>query len=541
MRVPDLESSGTRDAAAPTVPDRLSQEEKRSPMTQSMKRTLSIIGIVVASVAFGMILTADLGWMKQSAAQQRQQITTDQGTTVPAVTIPSFAAVADRVMPAVVSITTREIVRNDPRQRFLDPFDFFPDPRRAPRGEEEDEERQQLSGGSGFIISSDGYIITNNHVVEGATRIDVQLGDEDGRRYTAKVVGTDPATDLALIKIDTKDSLPVVKLGDSNNIRVGDWAIAIGNPLQFENTLTVGVISAKNRSLGISRATSSFENFIQTDAAINFGNSGGPLLNINGEAVGINTAIRGGGQNLGFAVPINVAKRILPQLREKGKVTRSYIGVSIQNVTQEDMEAFKLPNMRGALVEAVTPGRPAAKAGIQHGDVITRVDDQEVRQTRELIDYISDLAPGTPVRLEVIRDGRKVTLNARTEERPPDDADDEVESRPNGESEPARDKIGLTVQELTPNVSRVYGIPDTARGVVITHVKEVSAAGDAGLLEGDVVTEVNRERVSTPADFARFVTQARPGDYLRLYVTRYGRGGRSQSFFAIVRVPQQTQ
>jgi serine protease Do len=501
-------------------------------MTQQMKRTFSIIAIVVASVAFGMILTADFGWMRRSAAQQ-QPGTSAGAVPVQAVTIPSFASVAERVMPAVVSITTTEVVRGAASRRFIDPFDFFPNPHRMP-GDEENE-RQQRSGGSGFIISTDGYILTNNHVIEGATRVDVQLGGDEPRIFTAKVVGTDPATDLALIKIDTKEQLPTVPLGDSNAIRVGDWALAIGNPLQFENTLTVGVISAKNRNLGISETTSSFENFIQTDAAINFGNSGGPLLNIHGEAVGINTAIRGGGQNLGFAVPINVAKQILPQLREKGKVTRSYLGISIQDVNQERMEAFKLPSMRGAFVQAVSPGLPAERAGIQPGDVIVRVDNQDVRRTRDLIDYISALAPGTTVKLETVREGKRINLSAVTAERPLEGQD--APSSQREPAEPTREKIGVSVQELTPALARANGIPEDARGVLIASVRSVSPAGDAGLQQGDLVTQINGQRVSTPAEFRRFVEQARSGEYLRMYVTRYARGGRSQSFFALVRVP----
>ena len=505
-------------------------------MTQRFKRNLSIVAIVIASIAFGMILTADLGWMKQSAAQQEIQTPTG---TAPSVTIPSFAAIADRTMPAVVSITTTEVFRPSERRRtpgFIDPFDFFPNPHRAPGGDEE-EEQQERSGGSGFIISPDGYIITNNHVVEGATRVDVQLGGEDRRSFRAKVVGTDPATDLALLKIDVKEQLPTVRLGDSNRARVGDWAIAIGNPLEFENTLTVGVISAKNRSLGISRTTSSFENFIQTDAAINFGNSGGPLLNISGEVIGINTAIRGGGQNLGFAVPVNVAKRIVPQLRERGKVTRSFIGINVQDVDQTTMEAWSLPSMSGAFVTSVTPGRPADRAGIRHGDVIVRVDEQPVRRTRDLIDYVSDQPPGSTVRVELVREGKRVTVNAKTEERPPDD---DTESGPNAapnDEEPARDRVGIGIQELTPQLARMYGIDENATGVVIGHVKAVSPAGEAGLLQGDLITEVNGQRIRTVDEFRRVVDRAPSGSYLRLYVTRFARGGRSQSFFAPIKVP----
>lgn len=502
-------------------------------MTQGMKRNLSIVAIVIASVTFGVLLTADLGWMKSSKAQEAIQTT--QGS-VPAVTIPSFASVAERVMPAVVSITTTEVFDRSQRRRGVDPFDFFfpPDPRRDPR-EPGDDQGLQRSGGSGFIISPDGYIVTNNHVIEGATRVQVQYGDE-GRSVTAKVVGTDPPTDLALLKIDVSGPLPTVPLGDSTQIRVGDWALAIGNPLQFENTLTVGVISAKNRSLGISATTQSFENFIQTDAAINFGNSGGPLLNINGEAVGINTAIRASAQNLGFATPVNVLKRILPQLREKGTVTRSYIGINVQDVDQDRAEAFNLPAISGAFVEAVPdPDAPAAKAGIRPGDVVVKVDNVDVRRTRDLIDYISDQPPGTRVRIEAIRDGRRQTFTAVTAERPLDGSDTQPSrSEP---SEPAQDKLGISIQDLSPSLVTRYGIAEDARGVVITNVKEVSPAGEANLAPGDLVTQVNGQRINTVQDFRRIVDAQESGQLLRIYVTRYGRGGQSQSFFALVRMP----
>lgn len=501
-------------------------------MTQGMKRNLSIVAIVIASVTFGIILTADLGWMKSSKAQEAIQTT--QGA-VPSVTIPSFASVAERVMPAVVSITTTEVFDRSER-RGVDPFDFFfPNPDRDPRRAPEDDQGLQRSGGSGFIISPDGYIVTNNHVIEGATRVQVQYGDE-GRIATAKVVGTDPPTDLALLKIDVDGALPTVPLGDSTQIRVGDWALAIGNPLQFENTLTVGVISAKNRSLGISATTQSFENFIQTDAAINFGNSGGPLLNINGEAVGINTAIRASAQNLGFATPVNVLKRILPQLREKGSVTRSYIGINVQDVDQDRAEAFNLPSISGAFVEAVPDSdTPAAKAGIRPGDVVVKVDDVDVRRTRDLIDYISDQPPGTRVRLEIIRDGRRQTLSAVTAQRPPDGSDQETSrTEPNA---PAQDKIGISIQELTPSVATRYRIAEDARGVVITNVKEVSPAGEANLAPGDLVTQVNGQRINNVQDFRRIVDAQQSGQLLRIYVTRYGPGGQSQSFFALVRMP----
>src|SRR3954464_12816633 len=345
-------------------------------MNPTTKRILSTIAIIIASVAFGVVISADLGLMRPSHAQSSAIQTTSAGTPVAAVTIPSFADVAARVMPAVVSITSTEVIKtSDLRKQSPfggDPFEFFfPSPGqgngRTPRGNrapgEEDDERKQVAGGSGFIISPDGYIVTHNPVIEGASKVQVHWGADEngtgGHTSDAKIIGRDPATDIALLKIDAGQSLPTVPLGDSDRIRKGDWAIAVGNPFQFENTLTVGVISAKGRTLGLGDTTRSFENFIQTDAAINFGNSGGPLMNINGEVVGINTAIRGGGaQGLGFATPINTAKRLLPQLKQ-GKVTRGYLGMTITEVGEDAREAFNLPGeTRGAIVQNVTAGKP---------------------------------------------------------------------------------------------------------------------------------------------------------------------------------------
>jgi serine protease Do len=511
-----------------------------------MKRILSTLAIVLASVTFGVLISADLGLMPKSNAQT-SAIQTTSGA-VSSVTIPSFADVAAKAAPAVVSITTTEIVKeSDMRKRGgggTDPFEFFfPNPNRG-RGQSPnsgDDEHKQMSGGSGFIISPDGYIITNNHVVEDANKVEVHYGADEngdgGHTATARIIGRDPATDLALLKIESSTPLPTLPLGDSDRLRKGDWAVAIGNPFQFENTLTVGVISAKGRSLGLSDATRNFENFIQTDAAINFGNSGGPLLNINGEVIGINTAIRAGGaQNLGFATPINTARLLLPQLKE-GKVVRGYLGMTIGEISDKEKEAFNLPAARGALVQSTEPGKPAEKAGVQNGDVIVKVDEKEVRRNRDLIDYVSSRPVGSNVKLTVIRDGKQVELNAKTAMRPPDGvaADDTSSS----EATPARNKLGMQVQELSAGTRQMYNIDDTVRGVLVTNVKEVSSAGDAGLQEGDVISSVNGVKVTTAEEFHRVVNGAKSGSYLRIYVTSTPQrgGGRPVSRFAIVQVP----
>ena len=517
-------------------------------MNPSTKRILSTIAIIIASVAFGVVLSADLGVMQSSHAQS-SPIQTTAGP-VSAVTIPSFADVAARVMPAVVSITSTEVIKTSQlrrNQQFVDPFEFFfpspqqrrtPGGRQAPGDDQGDDEQKQVAGGSGFIISPDGYILTNNHVIENASKVQVHYGADEngngGHTVDAKIVGRDPSTDIALLKIDEKN-LPTISLGDSDRIRKGDWAIAIGNPFQFENTLTVGVISAKGRSLGLSEQTRSFENFIQTDAAINFGNSGGPLVNINGDVVGINTAIRGGGaQGIGFATPINTAKRLLPMLKS-GKVTRGYLGMQIRDIDDQAKEAFGLTSASGALVQYVEPGKPADQAGIKAGDVVVEADGRPIHNNRELIDYISYLPVGSNVKIAVIRDGQRHNLTARTAERPLDGEPDENTTTP-GETEPTRNKLGMAVQNLTPALRQTYGIDDSVRGVVVTSVKEVSPAGDI-LSEGDVITEVQGQKVTNADEFRAAIDRLKSGTTARIYVVTPGRGRQAIQGYRFLRVP----
>ena len=446
-------------------------------MSQSTKKFFSTIAIIIASVAFGVL---DHRRPRLHAAFERADRDRNDNATGPGhfgddPLLRRRRGARDARRRLDHHDRDREAERS--AEAFgggIDPFDFFfPDPRnpqrRSPRGNSDggDDERPQRSGGSGFIISPDGYILTNNHVVEGATKVDVHFGADEngngGRTIPAKIIGRDPATDIALVKIEAGQNLPYITLGDSDRIRKGDWAIAIGNPFQLENTLTVGVISAKGRSLGFSEETRSFENFIQTDAAINFGNSGGPLMNINGEVVGINTAIRGGGaQGLGFATPINTAKRLLPQLK-LGKVTRGYLGMTITEVSEDARQAFNLPSdTRGAIVQNVTPGKPADKAGIQHGDIITEIDGKPIRSNRDLIDYISYLPVGSDVKITVLRNGQRQTVTARTAERPLEAAS--KDETPTSPTEPVRNKLGMSVQDLTPQVRQNYGLADDVRG-----------------------------------------------------------------------------
>ncbi len=481
------------------------------------------IATVAAAAAFGMILTGSLHVTSPiSAAKTPAPVASPAAPAAPSavgktLALPSFSDVADNVLNSVVSITSREVVRTSGRGNSPfgqgDPFEFFFGPPR--RGQPQ--ERSQTAGGSGFIVSSDGEILTNNHVVSGAQRIQVKL--RDGEVFTARVLGTDPATDVALIKVDAKHNLPALNLGDSQQLRVGDWVMAVGNPLNFEGTVTVGVISGKGRAgLSGDANTRTFENFLQTDAAINFGNSGGPLVNAAGQVVGINTAMIQPAQNIGFAVPINTARAILPQLKSKGKVTRSMLGVRIGNVDQDHMQAFHLPSMNGAFVEAVEPSGPAAKAGIEHGDTIVRVDDVEVKETRDLIDYVSSKAPGTRVKLTVLRDGKTRTLSAALTER---EASPSEETERAGARGSAQGRLGIAATELTSAIRQELGIPSGVSGIVIESVNAVSPAAEAGLAEGDVITEINGVRVASVSQFRSEIDKVRKGDYIRLYVRRF--------------------
>ena len=513
-------------------------------------KVLSLAALLAGSVVFGMILAGSLDLTRLATAQKAAPASAGvPGAPAPkaaggsALALPSFADIAEQIAPAIVSVTATDIVKADRRRRSYhnfggeggqDPFEFFfgPDnPHR--RGSDDDEDQKQLSGGTGFIIEPDGYILTNNHVVEGADKVEVKVGEQD--EYKAKIVGRDPATDLALLKIDGTKPFPTVRLGDSDKVRVGEWVMAIGDPLNFDKSVTVGVISGKGRYAGLSRATSAFENLLQTDAAINFGNSGGPLVNVNGEVVGINTAISRIGQNIGFAVPVNVARRLLPQLK-KGKVVRGYLGVQVESIDKKWQEAYGLKSPEGALVQSVEKGKPGEKAGIRHDDIITRVDDVIVKNNRDLIDYVSSRTPGTKITIGFIRDGKDQTAVATLETRPEDGDKPAASEEEEGKASSRQKMLGLEIDDLTPRVRRGYGIDkDTTKGVVITHVKPVSPAADANLLEGDVILEVNGVAVGSVDEMQAAIRKAPKGKYIRFYVQRQGPRGQSQKFLTAVK------
>jgi len=506
---------------------------------QTRTKVLSLTALVLAAVVFGMILAGSLDFTRAASADPSGARGAAAAPAAPAAArpapagLPSFADIAERVMPAVVSIRSTDIIKPDQKKGGMDrffgdgtPFHPFFGPDRR-QGSGDDEEEQQQSGGTGFLIEADGLVLTNNHVIDGADKVEVTVAETDV--YKAKVVGRDPATDLALLKIEGTKPFPTLALGDSDGIRVGEWVMAIGDPLQFEKTVTVGVVSGKGRAPGLSNVTRSFENLIQTDAAINFGNSGGPLVNVAGEVIGINTAISRFAQNIGFAVPINVARRLLPQLKE-GKVVRGFLGIQIGPIDPDVQESLGLKSRDGALVQSVEKGMPADKAGIRHEDVIVRVDQTPVKSNRDLIDYVSSKRPGTKVTITYIRGGQEKTTVATLETRR--EEGEATEPEPAGDEH--KEKIGISVEDLTPALRRSYSVGKEIEGVVLTHVKNVSAAADAGLREGDVVQEVNGRAVTTVEAFRAELKKAGDARFARFYV--YRPGPRPANFIAAVRL-----
>ncbi len=411
----------------------------------------------------------------------------------------AFVEVAKKVQPSVVNVTTEKTITMKPWDRYGEDFfkgspfeDFFKGFGITPREKGKEYRHKQRSGGSGVIVDKEGYILTNNHVIEGADKIKVRLND--GREFTAILKGQDSRTDLAVLYIKAKD-LPVATLGDSDKLEVGEWAIAIGSPFGLEHTVTVGVISAKGRSgLG----TGTYEDFIQTDASINPGNSGGPLINIDGEVVGINAMIIQPGTGIGFAIPINMAKQILNDLIKQGKVVRPWLGISVQDLTPEMAEQFQVKEKEGVLVAQVHQGTGAEKAGLVSGDIIKSVDDKTIKNTSELIKEIQKKKVGQKVKLGLVRDGKPTPLEVTTSAMP-----DKPEAIKEKEIE---EKLGARVQELTPQLTARYRISnEIKRGVVVISVEDGSPADELGLQEGDVILEINRKKIETIKDFEKAI------------------------------------
>ncbi len=425
------------------------------------------------------------------------------------VSLPSFAPLVEKYSPSVVNISTTSVVKrrifpsipnspfggNDPFEEFFKRF----------FGDNYQQEFRRRGLGSGFIISEDGYIVTNNHVVDKADNIEVIL--KDGKRYKAKIIGKDRKTDLALLKIEPDTPLKPVKLGNSDELRIGDWVIAIGNPFGLGYTVTSGIVSAKGRSLGLG----AYDDFIQTDAPLNPGNSGGPLFNLKGEVVGVNTAIVARGQGIGFAIPINMASYVISQLKETGKVVRGWLGVVIQSITPEIAESMNLKSTEGALVADVSPESPAEKAGIKRGDVIIKFNEHHIREFSDLSRLVGMTAPGSKVKITVLRDGKEQVLDVVLGELKDD--------QPKKKESPSDKKLGITVSEITPELASKYNL-DRTTGVIITDVSRNSKAWEAGFRPGDIILQINRKHIKSLKDFNEAISEAEKGKLALFLVER---------------------
>ena len=407
-----------------------------------------------------------------------------------------FAEVASRMNAAVVNVDASS---RGGRSRRSD----LDDQRDGPR----------QGAGSGFVIDAEGHILTNFHVIEGADRITITLAD--GRALRARVVGTDPDIDVALLAIDAGAAarLPVAVLGDSDRLRVGEWVCAIGNPLGYVHSVTVGVVSFMGRKL----FDNSLDDYIQTDAAINFGNSGGPLINARGDVVGINTAISSQANNIGFAIPINQVRAVLPQLKARGRVARGFIGVTLETVTPSLQRALGLASATGAIVQEVSPDTPAERAGIRAYDVIRSVDGRDVTSSDELIRDVSGRQPGSVARLQVMRDGREQDIMVKLAERPLKDEDAD-EARPVKPADATQPPLGVVVRNVDASTADRYGLPPSITGVLVTRIEPASVAQVARVRRGMVILEINRRRIGSVEEYERAVGRARPGDVLALYV-----------------------
>jgi serine protease Do len=494
-------------------------------MNTRSRTIASLFSVAMAAMLFGAVVTNQI--QRPTAAQARNPEPAASAAPVGpggSITLDTFKEISRRQTTGVVNIRTRQVVRrtrggDQLQDLFGDDFmeRFF-----GPQGGGS-EPQTQRSLGSGFIVDKDGTVLTNRHVVDGADEIIVSIGRQD---YTAKLIGKDARTDVALLKIEPKGPLTVLSLGDSDQTEVGEWVMAIGNPFGLGGqSVTVGVVSYKGRAIPLGVQGTSVD-MIQTDAAINPGNSGGPLLNTRGEVIGINTLIitRGVPQSagVGFAVPINVAKEILPQLRQRGKVVRGWMGVQIQALSEDMARTYRMKDTKGALISDVTPDSPAEKAGLKADDVVVGVDDRTIEDNGDLSRYIASKAPGATVKLRVLRGGAEQTVAVTLGTFPDEAADGDSEATRRGQ-------LGMTLRNLTPGMTDQLELPRTFKGVVVTSVEAGEAAEDAGLARGDIIVSVSGAPVGSVAEFEREIDRVRPDGVARLRVRR----GNTYSFLVL--------
>jgi serine protease Do len=485
---------------------------------QAMEQKKHFKRILIALLMAGALV--GFGYGVSTAVKHPETVVSTGSTVSETPMVPAnFSELAEKVRPGVVNIQVVKKIKNVDfgfRHFFGNPFgeknpfeDFFgPFPEGNPPRSFE-----QRGVGSGFVMSQEGYILTNNHVVEDADQIKVKL--PNGKEYDGKVVGRDPKTDLALVKIEGTSDLHPLKLGNSDDLKVGNWVVAVGSPFGLEQTVTAGIVSAKGRVIG----SGPYDNFIQTDASINPGNSGGPLINMKGEVIGINTAIIPSGQGIGFAIPVNIAKEIVPQLQEKGHVTRGWLGVSIQEVTPELAKSFNLKEKKGALVAQVFSGSPAEKAGIEQGDIILEFDGKEVVDSKDLPRMVASTPVEKAVTIKLSRNGKAIDRQVKV---------GEMQEKVEAAKAPSHKSLGLTVQNLTPEIAKGLGV-EKDTGVVVTRVEPGSAAANAGIRTSDVIREVNRKPVKDVEDFVQKIEQAKGQESVLLFLQR----GQNNLFAAV--------
>ena len=468
---------------------------------------LPVVAAVLVSILAGILLAGGLNITQNTSASNPSST-----VMVPA----SFTDIAMAVSPAVVNIRTEKVVKGGGPvfRHFQSPFgkddpfrDFF---ERFFGDIPQQREFRQRSLGSGFFIDQEGYIVTNNHVTENADKIKVKL--KNGKEYDAEIVGRDAKTDIALIKVKSWRDFRPVKWGDSDALKVGEWVVAIGSPFGLEHTVTAGIVSAKGRVIG----SGPYDDFIQTDASINPGNSGGPLINMKGEVVGINTAIvsrSGGNVGIGFAIPINLARGIMKQLKDSGTVTRGWLGVSIQNLTPELAEYYGVKDGKGALIGEVFEGDPAEKAGIKPKDVIIEVDGDKIEDSRDLSQKIAEIPVGEKINIKVVRGGKERTFRVNIVKRT-DDKESLAQKQPMEETD-----LGMTVSSLTRELARRLNISET-EGVVVVSVEQNGPADKADVQEGDLILEIDHKHIKTIEDYQLQIEKVKKGETISLLVKR---------------------